>query len=85
MKDYDVRDLACPGPVLKLRDLLDEGERTIRIHVADELSRSNVTRFAASRGAEVAVEDPGDGSFVLTITAEDDSAGARPGEESLLV
>ena len=34
MKEFDVRDLACPGPVLKLRGLLDEGEREIEFHVA---------------------------------------------------
>ena len=85
MKTIDIRDLACPGPVLKLRDLLDGGEREIAMHVADELCRSNVTRFAASRGAEVEVEDPGDGSFVVTITAGDDAARARAGEEALLV
>ena len=85
MKTIDIRDLACPGPVLKLRDLLDGGEREIAMHVADELCRSNVTRFAASRGAEVEVEDPGDGSFVVTITAGDDATRARAGEEALLV
>ena len=85
MKTIDIRDLACPGPVLKLRDLLDGGEREIAMHVADELCRSNVTRFAASRGAEVEVEDPGDGSFVVTITAGDDPTRARAGEEALLV
>ncbi len=84
MKTIDVRDLACPGPVLKLRDLLDEGEREVRFHVADELSRSNVSRFAASRGAVVEVEDPGDGSFLVTLTAGEGAAGARPGEEELL-
>jgi len=85
VKTIDVRDLACPGPVLKLRDLLDGGEREIAMHVADELCRSNVTRFAASRGAEVEVEDPGDGSFVVTITAGDDATRASAGEEALLV
>jgi selenium metabolism protein YedF len=85
VKTIDIRDLACPGPVLKLRDLLEDGEREIAMHVADELCRSNVTRFAASRGAEVEVEDPGDGSFIVTITAADDAAGARAGEEALLV
>ncbi len=85
MKTIDIRDLACPGPVLKLRDLLDGGELEIAMHVADELCRSNVTRFAASRGAEVEVEDPGDGSFVVTITASDDASRARAGEEALLV
>jgi selenium metabolism protein YedF len=54
------------------------------MHVADELCRSNVSRFAASRGAEVEIEDPGDGTFVVTITAGDDASGARPGEEELI-
>jgi selenium metabolism protein YedF len=85
LKEIDVRDLACPGPVLKLRDLFASGEREIAMHVADELCRSNVTRFAASRNAKVAVEDPGDGSFVVTITAGEDTADARSGEEALMV
>ena len=85
MKKIDVRDLACPGPVLKLRELLNEGEREITMHVADELCRSNVTRFAASRNAEAEVEDPGDGTFVVRINAGGDSTGARSGEEAFLV
>ena len=84
MKEYDVRDLACPGPVLKLRELFDDGEREIRFHVADQLSRSNVTRFATSRGAGVTEDAESDGSFILTITAASDSAGDRPGEAALL-
>jgi len=84
MREIDVRDLACPGPVLKLRDLLDAGEREIVMRVADALSRTNVTRFAASRGAEVRADAGGDGTFMVTITAGNDAAGARPGEEDLL-
>ena len=85
MTEIDVRDLACPGPVLKLRELLEVGEREITMHVADELCRSNVTRFAASRDAETEVDDPGDGTFVVTIRAGEDSARARSGEETLMV
>jgi len=85
VKTIDVRDLACPGPVLKLRELLNEGEREITMHVADELCRSNVTRFAASRNAEAEVEDPGDGTFVVRINAGGDSTGTRSGEEALMV
>jgi len=85
VKTVDVRDLACPGPVLKLRELLDLGEREIAMHVADELCRSNVTRFAASRNAEIEVEDPGDGSFVVTVNAGDDATNARAGEEAFMV
>ena len=84
MKEYDVRDLACPGPVLKLRELFDDGEGEIRFHVADQLSQSNVTRFASSRGAAVAVDAEDDGSFILTITAAADSAAARTSEPALL-
>ncbi len=85
MKDYDVRDLACPGPVLKLRGLLDEGEREIRFWVADELCRSNVTRFAASRDVSTEVEPRDDGTFVVTFRADESAAGERPGEQELLV
>jgi selenium metabolism protein YedF len=85
MKTIDVRDLACPGPVLTLRDLFNAGEREITMHVADELCRSNVTRFAASRNAEAEVEDPGDGTFVVRITAGEDSTGSRAGEEAFMV
>ncbi len=71
MKEYDVRDLACPGPVLKLRGLLDEGEREIQFRVADDLCRSNVTRFAASRNLGTEVEAQDDGSFVVRFSATD--------------
>ena len=85
MTEIDVRDLACPGPVLKLRDMLNAGEREITMHVADELCRSNVTRFAGSRNARVEVEDPGDGTFVVSIKAAEDSSGDRFGEEAFMV
>jgi selenium metabolism protein YedF len=84
MKAIDVRNLACPGPVLKLKELLENGEHEIALHVADELSRSNVTRFAASRGAAVEVTEGGDGSFVVAIRAGGNAAEARPGETELL-
>lgn len=84
MKDIDVRDLACPGPVLKLRELLDAGELELRLHVADELCRSNVTRFAASRGAELDVEAVDDGSYLISIRAEGSSAAVGPDEQRLL-
>ena len=84
MKEIDVRDLACPGPVLKLRDMLAEGESEITMHVADELCRSNVTRFAASRNAVTEVEDPGDGTFVVRINAGAESATSQPGDGAFM-
>ena len=77
MKEYDVRDLACPGPVLKLRGLLDDGEREIEFWVADDLCRSNVTRFAASRKIETEVEANDDGTFRVIFHAGGDDVGEQ--------
>lgn len=85
MKRVDVRQVACPGPVLKLRDLLDGGQSRIEMHVADELARSNVTRFAESRGAAAKAAAQDDGTFVVTVTADEGSAHRREGEEQLMV
>ena len=83
MREIDVRSLACPGPVLRLREALEAGERQLRLHVADQLARSNVSRFAAARGAEVVVDDPGDGTFVLTITAGSQAGRVGAREQAL--
>ena len=85
MKELDVRHLACPGPVLALRDLLGEGESKIRLHVADRLAESNVTRFAQTRGAEVQANPEVSGGFMIEVTAGTDSATAKSGEEALLI
>lgn len=78
MREIDVRTVACPGPVLELKKALEAGEPGLRLIVADELARSNVTRFAQSRGAEVTAEADPSGGHRVTITAGPDSA--RPTE-----
>jgi selenium metabolism protein YedF len=70
MTEVDVRHLACPGAVIELRKLLDAGEASIKLHVSNELAKSNVTRFATSRGAETSAESRADGGFVVTIEAQ---------------
>lgn len=81
MKDLDARHLACPGPVIEIRRLLDAGEDTIRVRVADELARSNVTRFALSRGARAVSDAADDGSYVVLIEQE---GAACPAAEEVL-
>lgn len=78
MREVDVRDLACPGPVLKLRELLDAGDTAVRLWVADDLCRSNVTRFAASRGLEAEVEDHDDGTFHVAVRHTGSSPDPSP-------
>lgn len=84
MKEMDVRHLACPGPVLALRDLLGEGEALIRLHVADNLAKSNVTRFAQTRGADVQTTPDETGGYTIEVTAGSDSSLSHEGEEALL-
>lgn len=69
MKEVDARRLACPGPVIELRRLLEAGEASMQILVADELARSNVTRFATSRGASATSEPAADGGFAITVSS----------------
>ncbi len=84
MNEVDLRHLPCPGPVIEVRKLLDAGERHVRVLVADELSRSNVTRFATSRQAEVRAEPSPTGGFVVEITATEASSVPPPdGDQGL--
>ncbi|MCD4750136.1 MAG: sulfurtransferase-like selenium metabolism protein YedF [Thermoanaerobaculales bacterium] len=85
MKDIDVRKLACPGPVLALKNLLETGEQEIRLLVADDLARSNVSRFATTRGADVTASPHSDGGFLITVRAGSQSTEAHSGEEEFLV
>lgn len=79
MKELDARKLACPQPVIELRKLLESGAERVRILVADGLSRSNVERFARSRGATVAASDAPGGGFALEILAGAGSSSPAPG------
>jgi selenium metabolism protein YedF len=76
----DVRALPCPGPVIELRKRLDRGLRQVDLLVADALARSNVTRFALSRGAEVHTE-PVEGGFLLHIRAQGGAGETEPEAE----
>ena len=84
MKKIDVRSLACPGPVLKLRDLLDGGARELTMVVGDGLACSNVGRFAKSRGSAVHSAENEDGSFTVTISMHGDGASPGADEAGLL-
>jgi selenium metabolism protein YedF len=62
----DASSLPCPGPVIELRTLLEAGAEAIDILVADEAARSNVTRFAISRGAQ-ATSAPVKSGFMVSV------------------
>jgi selenium metabolism protein YedF len=85
MHHVDVRTWACPGPVIELRRLLGAGEMVVSLHVGDDLARSNVSRFAASRGAAVAVAPAEGGSFVVTVTAGAAQPATDPAHEAAVL
>lgn len=55
-KTLDARQLACPGPVLQVKEALEEGPvTTLEVVVDNEAARENVSRFLQSRGFIVEV------------------------------
>ncbi len=54
MKEIDARNLACPGPVLLTRDVLEkEKPSKVNVIVNNDASRQNVARFLQSVGYAV--------------------------------
>lgn len=80
MPHLDVRTLPCPGPVIELRKQLEAGVREVELHVADDLARSNVSRFARSRGAEPEVQPHPAGGFLVTVRVPHGADASSPPE-----
>jgi len=61
MTEINACKLACPAPVLLVRDIVEkEGPDQIRIIVDNDAARQNVTRFLESRAYAVSVEIDGE-------------------------
>ena len=82
MENLDCRGLACPGPVIQVKKVLEETSpgNSFSIQLDSEASRDNVRRFAQSRGALVSGEEGDGGSFVLKITVSPDAETRRHGD-----
>ena len=64
----DCRGLACPEPVIRTKESLEQGLTDLEVIVDNEASMKNVTRFARSRGCQVAVSPLADGCYSLRIS-----------------
>ena len=70
MKTLDARGLACPAPVLLVKESCDvEEPLALRVLVDNHAARENVGRFLASRHFTVTVEDR-EGGYALTAVRE---------------
>lgn len=94
MQSIDCRGLACPQPVLRTKQALEEIAAGIIIVIVDnEAAKGNVTRFAESQGCKVSVEEKG-GDFYLAIEKKEESKATaitspelitcRPGQQKML-
>ncbi len=70
----DCKGLTCPQPVIKTKDALEQGATTLEIIVDNEASKSNVTRFARSRGCTIGVTDLDKGCYKLLLQCSEDNS-----------
>lgn len=70
-RELNCRGLACPAPVLQVREILDrEHPASISVLVDNEAARENVCRFLEHRGYQVEVACRGDGFRVTGTVSE---------------
>ena len=84
VKEIDCKGLACPGPVLRTKDVLENSRPdVIKVIVDNEASKQNVKRFLESQNYKVNIETD-DSLFYVIGSDETGSAGQseeRPAPE----
>jgi selenium metabolism protein YedF len=74
----DCRGLACPAPVLKTKEAIEEpGVIKVTVRVDNPAARDNVTRFLSRSGYKVSSTQEGND---FLITGEKDKAETQPAE-----
>jgi len=78
-KELDCRGLACPHPVLKTKEIIDQGEvEKLTVLVDNPAAQENVSRFFQRSGYEVRVEEQA-GTFAVIGRPGALAAPAAPG------
>ncbi|MFH1090552.1 MAG: sulfurtransferase-like selenium metabolism protein YedF [Pseudomonadota bacterium] len=78
MEELDCRGLACPQPVLAVKEALEgTSSGRIKVIVDNQAARDNVTRFARSQNCVVEIETSGQ-DFILTVTRLGPATGPAP-------
>lgn len=76
-QELNCRGLACPAPVMQVRDVLAaENPAAIAVIVDNEAARENVSRFLAHQGYQVTVEEQ-NGDFKVIGSGRADTADAN--------
>ncbi|MBM4300188.1 MAG: sulfurtransferase-like selenium metabolism protein YedF [Deltaproteobacteria bacterium] len=70
-KTLDCRRLACPNPVIKTKELIDQGDvQQLTVLVDNPAAQENVSRLLQRAGFQVSVEAQGDASAVTGSRAD---------------
>lgn len=68
MAEIDARGLACPAPVLLVKDILEkERPSQVLVRVDNEAARENVSRFLTSRGFTAVSEGQGTDIRIMAV------------------
>ena len=81
-RELDCRGQACPHPVLKTKEIVDQGEvLKITVLVDNEAARENVSRFLVRSGFKVEVTQRG-ADLAVTGSREQKAPGQAAGAET---
>lgn len=64
----DCIGLPCPQPVLRTKEILEQGVTLLEVLVDNAASRNNVVRFAQNQGHRTEITEQPPGHFKITIT-----------------
>jgi selenium metabolism protein YedF len=68
MKDViNCKGLACPQPVIRVKELLEQGVEDLEVLVDNEAASTNIQRFAHSKGCTVLMKQERETEFRLLI------------------
>ncbi len=82
-KELDCRGLACPGPVLQAKSVLDsDNPPVISVLVDNEAAIQNVSRFLGSRNYRVSVTEGPQGSCVMGVKEDAASVSSEAPTEA---
>ncbi len=84
-KQLDCGGLACPQPVLRVKDALEQGAESLEVLVDNEAACKNVQRFAAGMGytVEIRQEDASCYRLLIAGQAQAGRGDVAPGPETL--
>uniref|UniRef100_A0A7C3ZCZ4 Sulfurtransferase-like selenium metabolism protein YedF n=1 Tax=Desulfobacca acetoxidans TaxID=60893 RepID=A0A7C3ZCZ4_9BACT len=72
--ELDCRGQACPHPVLKTKEIVDQGVSRLTVLVDNDAARQNVSRFLERSGFQVQVEVRGNDLAVTGTRAREESS-----------